>query len=78
MMSLEIQVQILGERRETIVMFLAELKMGEEAFFGPKSKLALAAALGTGVVLGATGIVVYQVRFCILPVLIVIFLPLSE
>ena len=33
---------------------------------GSKSRLALAAALGTGVVLGAAGLVVYQVPLAIL------------
>ena len=32
-----------------------------EEVLGPRGRLALAAALGTGVVLGAAGIVVYQV-----------------
>ena len=38
--------------------------MGSEAVgqaVGPRARLALAAALGTGVVLGAAGLVVYQV-----------------
>ena len=35
--------------------------MSSEAV-GPRARLALAAALGTGVVIGAAGLVVYQVR----------------
>ena len=34
--------------------------MGDDGL-GPKGRLALAAALGTGVVIGAAGLVVYQV-----------------
>ena len=36
--------------------------MGDDGL-GPKGRLALAAALGTGVVIGAAGLVVYQVCF---------------
>ena len=36
--------------------------MGDDGL-GPKGRLALAAALGTGVVIGAAGLVVYQVSF---------------
>ena len=42
------------------VKLFQSITMGDDGL-GPKGRLALAAALGTGVVIGAAGLVVYQV-----------------
>ena len=47
-------------KKPRICIFLQSFTMGDDGL-GPKGRLALAAALGTGVVIGAAGLVVYQV-----------------
>ena len=46
---------------KVIVIFPKTIVLGDDGL-GSKGRLALAAALGTGVVIGAAGLVVYQVR----------------
>ena len=53
---------MLKKRTEYSIHIQQSVTMGDDGL-GPKGRLALAAALGTGVVIGAAGLVVYQVCF---------------
>ena len=58
------EVRLLRNLKVTAIL-LKTFVLGDDGL-GSKSRLALAAALGTGVVIGAAGLVVYQVSLAIL------------
>ena len=58
------EVRFLRNLKVTTI-FPKTFVLGDDGL-GSKSRLALAAALGTGVVIGAAGLVVYQVSLAIL------------